>query len=237
VANANIRLLLDGTPDGDIARGQPGARLRGTVQVRPSGGDVKCSHLFVRAKWHTEGRGTRNEGVGAQADVFQGILPGGEVSTFPFDLPLPKEPWSYAGRYVSIVWAVEVDVDVPWSTNPRHGRPFVLRPEPIHDGEDPVAPPPPEFSDPTFTTVDAGPAGRFDLVLLAAPPSGDAHQEFVAALRDVEPRLTVLQAEEMVQSAPTPLLTGVPWEDATLARRRMEMAGAQVEVRPHPEDP
>ncbi len=43
--------------------------------------------------------------------------------------PLPREPWSYAGRYISIVWEVVVVVDLP-GPDIRHGQAFILAPGP-----------------------------------------------------------------------------------------------------------
>ena len=60
--------------------------------------------------------------------MFQGTLRAGFPSMHDFHFDLPREPWSYAGHYVNIVWEIFVDVDVPWARNPRHSQPLVMVP-------------------------------------------------------------------------------------------------------------
>ncbi|MBI3948450.1 MAG: hypothetical protein HY321_21230 [Armatimonadetes bacterium] len=91
-------------------------------------GDVHCSHLRVRLQWRTEGRGNPATDKIAEVDVFQGTLSAGLPRTFDFRAQLPDEPWSYSGRYINIVWEIAVDLDVPWSVNPRHSQPLVMAP-------------------------------------------------------------------------------------------------------------
>lgn len=127
MANADIRVTFDGTPPGSIPRYLPGANVSGIVRVTAIGG-AKCNHLWVKLKWQTEGRGDRDENVLHTIDVHQGELPGGVAREFPFRFELPRDPWSYAGHYINIVWGIEVDVDVPWSGNPRAFAPFAMAP-------------------------------------------------------------------------------------------------------------
>lgn len=105
------------TVSGDTAF-RPGDVLAGAVSWQlaeaPHGAEVR---LF----WYTAGRGTQDVGV---------------VSTLPlaapaaadrreFELRLPDGPYSFSGRLISLLWAVEV-VILP---GPRAGRlEFVLSP-------------------------------------------------------------------------------------------------------------
>jgi hypothetical protein len=128
MAKAEIHVALrGGEKDGDTAHYLPGEKVSGTAQVIPDG-DVRCNHLYVRLQWHTEGRGDRDTEKIAEVDVFQGTLNAGVPSVHEFSFALPREPWSYAGHYVNVVWEIAVDVDVPWSVNPRHSQPFVMSP-------------------------------------------------------------------------------------------------------------
>jgi hypothetical protein len=130
MASAEVRVSLKGgVREGGMQRFQPGETVEGSVEV-VADGNVKCNHLYVRLQWHTEGRGTQDTGKVSEMDVFQGSLSGGMPSAFPFYFVLPLEPWSYAGYYVSIVWEIHVELDVPWSRNPRHSHPFAMSPRP-----------------------------------------------------------------------------------------------------------
>jgi hypothetical protein len=131
MARADIQVTLQGAAeDGGVPHYQPGQDLRGTVQVTPDA-DVRCNHLYVRLQWHTEGRGDRDQEKIAEVDLFQGTLRADGPWGSDFRFALPREPWSYAGHYISLVWEIAVDVDVPWSVNPRHSQPFVLAPRPL----------------------------------------------------------------------------------------------------------
>jgi Sporulation control protein len=112
---------------GGMRRFLPGESVEGEVTVRTLK-DVKCNHLWVRFAWHTEGRGDRDRSVVHEQDVYQGTLRAGEPMAFPFQFLAPRDPWSFAGVYINIVWAIEVDVDVPWAVNPRYEHALVLAP-------------------------------------------------------------------------------------------------------------
>ena len=45
-----------------------------------------------------------------------------------FNFGLPREPWSYAGHYVSIIWEIAVVVDIPLATDINAQQPFILAP-------------------------------------------------------------------------------------------------------------
>jgi len=185
----------------------PGQPVSGTVEVRPLG-NLKCNHLYVRLQWHTEGRGTRDEGRIGELDVFQGQLSAGLNTSYPFHMVLPQEPWSYAGHYVNIVWEVFVEIDVPWAVNARHSQPLVMAPEWRKPGS-------------------GAAADLFDVVLLS----------FAKDLPTMMRVLKVITTSggEIAGSGVTPpvtLLQRVSRTAAEEAKRQLEKVGATVEVRP-----
>jgi hypothetical protein len=118
-------------------RFRPMEFVQGTVTVIPDS-DVNCKHLYVRLEWHTEGRGTQFRQKIQEMDVFQGSLQANMPRSFEFDFQLPEEPWSYEGHYISIIWAIAVQLDVPWGRDVKSEEPFLLLPErdeaPVNDG-------------------------------------------------------------------------------------------------------
>ncbi len=128
MAKADIDVSLhNGVEQFGALRYRPADTIQGSVAIYPDN-DVKCNHLYVRLEWHTEGRGTRYREQIDEVDLYQGQLQNGMPQSFEFNFNLPEEPWSYEGHYISIVWAVTVQVDVPWSKDPKHAEPFLLRP-------------------------------------------------------------------------------------------------------------
>jgi len=128
MARADISITLRDQPEGEGPLNfHPGAVVQGYVEILPHE-DLQCRHVFARLRWQTEGRGDRDEGVGIEQDLFQGKLQSGLSRTFSFHLVVPDQPWSYAGHYVSIVWALEVMIDLPWSRDLRERMPVVIAP-------------------------------------------------------------------------------------------------------------
>jgi hypothetical protein len=129
MAATTIQLDLHvGEVDADgVPRYAPGDEARGRVTVFP-GADLRCNHLYVRAQWRTEGRGDRDEGRGNAVDLFQGTLSAGQPASYDFRLPLPAEPWSYAGHYINIVWELVAEVDVPLAPDLRARQTIVVAP-------------------------------------------------------------------------------------------------------------
>lgn len=129
MAKADIQIAIRNAEEEFGAwRLRPAKFIQGTVTVIPDS-EVKCDHLYVRLEWHTEGRGTQFRQKVAEMDVFQGTLRANIPRSFEFDFQLPEEPWSYEGHYISVVWAIVVQLDVPWSRDVKHEEPFLLLPE------------------------------------------------------------------------------------------------------------
>ncbi len=129
MAKADFEVLLyEGVDTGPTKTYRPGDSIRGRVTLFTDS-NVKCKHFFIRLGWHTEGRGSRYEEKIEELDVFQGELQGALPSTYDFSFVLPRQPWSYEGHYISVVWGIDFVVDVPWGTDLRHRQPFVLEPD------------------------------------------------------------------------------------------------------------
>lgn len=127
--SAQITISLDGgQPRGPLREYRPGETVRGHVLVVPED-SFECRHLYIQLRWHTEGRGDRDERVVAQHDVYAGSLAPRLPLSFDYAFTLPAEPWSYAGHYVNIVWEIAVSLDVPRAADPRASQAFVMAPD------------------------------------------------------------------------------------------------------------
>lgn len=123
----DIQITFHDQADGAPVQLHPGDTLRGNVVIFPDK-DLDCKHLYIRLLWHTEGRGTRHLATVEELDVFQGKLQQGLPNAHEFSFVLPSDPWSFEGHYVSVVWKVQVQIDLSWSKDPKEERPFILRP-------------------------------------------------------------------------------------------------------------
>jgi hypothetical protein len=120
--------LRAGQPEGDLLRYAPDEEIAGTATITTDS-DLACNHLYLRLQWRTEGRGDRDEQNLAELDIYQGTLSPSTPITHDFRFRLPSSPWSYAGHYVSIVWAIQLNLDVPLTRDPVHYQPFILAPD------------------------------------------------------------------------------------------------------------
>lgn len=91
------------TLDGDRRAYRPGDRVRGTVSWLVDG---EPRSVEVHLLWYTEGKGDQAVGVEGSA----ALAPATEGSA-EFDLAVPAGPWSFAGKLVSLLWAVELAVE------------------------------------------------------------------------------------------------------------------------------
>ncbi len=128
MARADFQIRLEGgTFDGNWQRFEPGSSISGTVQI-VADGEVKANHVWLRLQWHTEGRGDRDQGKAGELDLFQGVLTAQTPLAQSFHFNLPREPWSYAGHYINIIWEVVVEIDVPMAPDLRQRQLFILAP-------------------------------------------------------------------------------------------------------------
>ncbi|MCW3059200.1 MAG: hypothetical protein JWQ02_1021 [Capsulimonas sp.] len=214
-----------------------GQVVRGLVTVTPNA-DVECRHLWVTLQWRTEGRGERETGVAQKEDIFQGRLTHGTPVQIPFQFTLPQSPWSYSGKYVSIVWEVAVDVDVPWKVNPRGALPFILTgasgtpasaPAPNEARAIPTTPMPVNTPPPFAAPQKA--QGGVDIVLQGVTGS---ENQVMQAMRQELPRLSLQEIQDMINAAPSVLLENAAPEDAQSIAARLTAAGAAIQILPHP---
>ena len=114
-----------GEPMSGTVRMEPGSRLEGLAQVMPSE-NIRAKRVLVRVGWHTEGRGDQNSATIGELEIGKGNLTANTPLAQAFSLDLPREPWSFAGFYVSIVWDVRVIVDIPFGTDLQAVQPFIV---------------------------------------------------------------------------------------------------------------
>jgi len=89
--------------------------------------------------------------------------------------------------------------------------------------------------------VAAGPAGgaaaapaaeaktNFDVVLVSLP--ADKKIAVIKAVREVKAGLGLAEAKALVEGAPKPVLEGAPKAEADAAKKKLEEAGAKVELK------
>ncbi len=79
--------------------------------------------------------------------------------------------------------------------------------------------------------ADAAPAEEktsFDVVLAAA---GDQKLNVIKALRELRQDLGLMDAKKLVDTAPQTIIEGAKKEDAAAAKKKLEDAGAKVELK------
>src|SRR5436853_3130650 len=69
----------------------------------------------------------------------------------------------------------------------------------------------------------------FDVILVSVP--ADKKIAVIKAVREVKAGLGLAEAKGLVEGAPKPILEGAPKADADSAKKKLEDAGAKVEVK------
>jgi len=82
----------------------PGEPLSGRASWRVA--DAPSS-VELRLFWYTSGKGTQDVGVVDTSSFAAARAEDGR----DFTLPLPREPYSFSGQLISIVWALELLVE------------------------------------------------------------------------------------------------------------------------------
>ena len=82
----------------------PGEPLSGRASWRVP---EQPSSVELRLFWYTSGKGTQDVGVVETSSFAAPRLDDGR----DFTLPLPREPYSFSGRLISVVWALELIVE------------------------------------------------------------------------------------------------------------------------------
>lgn len=91
-----IRIDLEGAS----AR-EPGTELRGTVHWALR---VPPTSIQTRLFWYTEGKGDRDLSVVQESSIDTSATSG----STPFTFRLPAGPYSFSGKLISLIWAIEV---------------------------------------------------------------------------------------------------------------------------------
>jgi hypothetical protein len=82
----------------------PGEPLSGRVSWRV---EDQPSSAELRLFWYTSGKGTQDVGV---VETLSFAAPRPEDQR-DFALPLPREPYSFSGKLISLIWALELIVE------------------------------------------------------------------------------------------------------------------------------
>ncbi len=69
----------------------------------------------------------------------------------------------------------------------------------------------------------------FDVILISAP--ADKKIAVIKAVREIKAGLGLAEAKALVEGAPKPVLEGAPKADTDAAKKKLEEAGAKVEVK------
>lgn len=83
-------------------------------------------------------------------------------------------------------------------------------------------------STPTEAAAPAEEKTSFDVILAAF---GENKISVIKTVREINQNLGLKEAKDLVESAPKPVLTGVKKEAAEEAKKKLEAAGAKVEVK------
>ena len=130
MTNADIQLELSGgEPVGDLLRFDPGSRLEGHVQVTAAE-EIKCRRVVVQVTWYTADHGNLESGPTPvrEQHLADGPLAANTLLSQSFALDLPRQPWSFTGTLVNIVWVARVVIDLPLARDLEKVQPFILAP-------------------------------------------------------------------------------------------------------------
>jgi hypothetical protein len=97
---------------------RPGEALSGRVAWRVDGEPASAE---LRVFWYTSGKGTQDVGI-VQTMTLAAPRPEDQRD---FTLALPREPYSFSGKLISLIWAIELIVEPGAHV---HRQEFVLSP-------------------------------------------------------------------------------------------------------------
>ncbi len=96
----SIRVQLDGG-----AAFEPGSEVRGRAEWQAEEGRPEA--VLISLLWHTEGKGTEDIEIIDQLEVERPPAAGSRNFAFR----LPDFPWSFSGKLISLIWAVEASLE------------------------------------------------------------------------------------------------------------------------------
>lgn len=112
--------------DREDARYRAGDRIVGAVIVASLPEDSRGIDLVV--KWRTRGDGnTDTEDAVTHRLALDGVARG-KPARIPFAASLPAGPVTYLGKTINVEWFVAAQLDLPWASDPKTERSFVLLP-------------------------------------------------------------------------------------------------------------
>jgi len=79
----------------------PGQKIEGSARWHL---EKAPENLEVRLLWFTQGKGTQDVGLVESIPVDRPL----EEGSFSFSFKLPDGPYSFSGKLISLLWAVEV---------------------------------------------------------------------------------------------------------------------------------
>jgi len=112
-----------------------GETVTGKVLIGSPRGD-QCKAVRLRRFWRTHGKGNVDKGEPTVTRLHHGPLSTEHLHEFEFEFSAPPGPFTYHGTFLNVDHYVEVQVDLPWTRDPKRMEEFVLLP-----GK-PLAPPP-----------------------------------------------------------------------------------------------
>jgi hypothetical protein len=120
-------------PDGEHRFMYPvGSVIRGSATINAPEA-TKIRAITASAVWRTEGRGTEDRGAADTVTLHEQNLNAGDMLRREFTVNIPKTgPISYNGTYVSILWAVEIRIDIPWAIDVFEYAEITVVPEYVH---------------------------------------------------------------------------------------------------------
>jgi hypothetical protein len=98
------------------------------VRVMLEKGEINPRESVVAVGWHTEGKGNRDSEHFESKPLDLSRLAPGLPLQERFEFQLPRKPISYRGTLISVIWAVEVAIDLPLIRDVNASQPFIMVP-------------------------------------------------------------------------------------------------------------
>src|SRR5690349_7929627 len=108
----------------------PGETVRGVVRVEVDE-DATCRALSVHVGWRTGGEANATENFGDGVLLGSGEWKGGDRPSFPFSVPIPPGPPTYAGRHFDVAWAVRAVAALSFAFDGKGETAVTVAPEPV----------------------------------------------------------------------------------------------------------
>lgn len=124
---AEIRISFKRNTEAEVVAYRPGETVAAMIEIRPEK-DINCRDVRVSIGWYTEGKGDRDSQDVYTEPTGVTTLMQGQPEQFNVACPLPRTPHSYRGQLISVVWQMQVTIDIALMPDIQESRVFVLRP-------------------------------------------------------------------------------------------------------------